>query len=100
MVAGPLTSRVVAGVVVLTPILAVAPDPVWTRAELPRLVALVQRGTKFGVPAPVTVAGGSAGVGPAAGCDEVDPGEFTGAASMKAEGGSPPIVSASPAFKA
>jgi hypothetical protein len=48
----PFTSSVAAGVDVLTPIFTVASVPVWTRAELARLVALVQRGTKFGVPRP------------------------------------------------
>jgi len=82
----------------------IAVAPVCERIDFWMLVAVVNRGTAFTVP-PVVVtfddAGGSAAA--AAGLPEVAADElpFTvGAASMKAEGGSPPTVCASPAFRA
>src|SRR5260370_6736677 len=63
----------------------------------------VHSGTKFAVPDPVTVeAGGGALAAVASGTAIVvfAPFEFAGAASAKAEAGSPPRVSASAAFRA
>ena len=98
-----MMSRVEVGVVVLMPTFAVVPVPDWNTTELPCVLAPVHIGRKFVVPAPVIVAGGSepgdavvpVAVAPeAAGCAD------RGAASINADGGSPPIVSASAAFKA
>jgi hypothetical protein len=55
IIAGPRTSSVALGVVVLMPILAVGEAPIET-AELPIVDAPVNRGTKFVVPVPVIVA--------------------------------------------
>ena len=104
-VAAPLTSMVEAGVVVPKPILPVEPEPVCVMIELVMSVAVSHKGTVFAVPPDVvTFEEGGGGrvfdvelaatmvalVVPATG----------GAASTKADGGSPPMVCASAAFKA
>ena len=98
-VVAPLTSRVLVGVVVLTPVLAVAPVPDWNNTELPSAPELfVHRGRKSAVPVPDTAA-----VEMSAGADAVDEELLpaaTGTAGMNAEAGSPPRVCASAAFNA
>src|SRR5258708_28826750 len=104
MLALPLTSSVAPGVLVLMPTFAVDPVPDWNRTELPIALVLVHSGTKFSVPDPVTLAGGGAKVFPPALELAVEAADadaaLAGAASMHAEGGSPPMVSASAAFSA
>src|SRR5713226_3741506 len=106
MLAVPFTSSVAPGAVVLMPILAVDPLPVCDTAEFWMLVEVVHSGRAFTVP-PVVVtfdddAGGAADevVVPAmlltAGLAPV----LAGTANTNAEGGNPPMVCASPAFKA
>src|SRR5579871_6227728 len=90
----PLTSSVAAGAVVLIPTLAVGDAPDWKIAELPRSPLLsIHRGMKSVVPEPPMV-----GVPdePGFGGKLLEPG--LGAASTKADAGSPPTVCASPAF--
>src|SRR5260370_39521641 len=63
----------------------------------------VHSGTKFAVPDPVTVEADGGALGAVASGTAVvvfAPFEFAGAASAKAEAGSPPRVSASAAFRA
>src|SRR5208283_75398 len=98
IVALPLTSSVVAGAVVPIPILAVAPLPVWPMAEFSISVAVLQRGMRFTVPPEVVTSEETEGelvLEPA-----IEGEALEGAANTNAEGGSPPIVSASAAFKA
>ena len=102
MVPAPFTSSVVVGVVVLMPILAVAPVPVCETTELMMSLVVSHRGRKFNVPNPVIAALGVADEGvEVVVVVEV---EFwptlTEFASKKAEGGNPPRVSESPAFSA
>src|SRR5579863_3079485 len=103
-VAAPFTSSVAFGAFVLIPILPVAPLPVWVTIEFWMFVAVVKSGSVFTVP-PVVVTfdeagGGAEGALPspvvAAGAEPA----VGGAARTKAEGGRPPIVSASAAFMA
>ena len=84
----------------------------WKRMELPKVVLLIQRGIKFVVPPPATLAAFPVLVaasvwvlGVASRTPEGDEETvaFAGAlkvAGAKAEGGSPPRVCASPAFNA
>src|SRR5579864_9488532 len=105
IVAPPFTSSVVAGVVVPMPIFAVVPAPVCEIAEFWTLVAVVNRGRALTVP-PVVVTFEEVVEGAAIEAfavlwfRAVGTPTLIGAASMKAEGGSPPKVCASPAFKA
>src|SRR5580700_8975587 len=92
----PLTSRVAAGVVVLIPTVAVLPEPDWNSAELPSIELAVQRGMKSVVPEPTTPAVVPASPEPLP-LGLPGPGD-PGAASTKAEAGSPLMVCASPAF--
>src|SRR5215469_12581922 len=102
----PLTSKVAVGVVMFTPIFAVAPIPVWARAEFWMLVAVVNSGRTFTVPPLVVTLDVTGGASLAAFVtdDEFalavpDPG-LTLPASMNADAGRPPSVCASAAFKA
>src|SRR5580704_7425752 len=100
----PLTSRVAAGVEVPMPILAVLPLPVCSTTESMMVDPPLKKGKKLAVP-PVVVTSvavdGEALPPSALAAGLADPEPLTGgAASTKAEGGSPPIVSASPAFNA
>src|SRR3984957_9559837 len=97
MVAPPFTSSVAAGVVELMPIFAAVPLPVWNSTELVSALVLVQSGMKSAVPDPVTLAGGRTAGDVALPFAETAP-PIGGAASTKAEGGNPPMVSASAAF--
>ena len=88
----------------MIPILAEPAEPDWNSAEFPRFEAEVHNGTKFVVPDPVTVPAGGAlavefdvpPVDEELGSDI----DGLGVASTKAEGGNPPMVSASAAFNA
>ena len=98
----PPTSSVVAGVVLLIPILAPVPDPDWKIAEFVMSEILSHRGTKVAVPAPVTGPDAN-GVPPlvlSAAVAGRDTALCSGVARTNADGGSPPIVSASLAFSA
>src|SRR5260221_6840719 len=98
----PPTSSVVAGVVLLIPILAPVPDPDWKIAEFVMSEILSHRGTKVAVPAPVTGPDAN-GVPPlvlSAAVAGPDTALCSGVARTNADGGSPPIVSASLAFSA
>ena len=95
-----MTSRVVVGVAVAMPILAEVPLPLWVMAEFSMSVPVLNRGMVFTVPPAVVTfeAGGGAFA------DEADPlaeeTDAAGAARTNADGGNPPMVSASPAFSA
>src|SRR6516164_3424085 len=94
----PTTSNAVAGVVVLTPIFALGDTPDRKTAELPIVVAPVKSGKKPAVPVPVIAAVDAAALLVEALVALA--GMEAGDANMNAEAGSPPIVSASCAFKA
>jgi hypothetical protein len=100
-VALPFTSSVLAGVLVLMPIFAVLPDPDWNKTELPRVFPSgVHSGTKSRVPLPARLGSTRfAAVLELLGA-VVPEDKLGGAASTKAEAGSPPIVCASAAFNA
>src|SRR5215467_2650616 len=97
-------SKVAPGAVVLMPIFAEVPVPDWNNTEFPMFEAEVHRGTKFVVPDPVTVPAGGAlvveFVVPAVDEEVGSDIDELGVASTKAEGGNPPMVSASAAFRA
>src|SRR5215831_15205993 len=97
-------SKVAPGAVVLMPTFVELPVPDWNKTEFPMFEAELQRGTKFVVPDPVTVPAGGALVvefGVPVVEEELDSDmDELGVASTKAEGGNPPIVSASAAFRA
>ena|SRR5215471_9097994 len=97
-------SKVAAGAVVLMPTFAEVPVPDWNNTELPMFEDDVHSGTKFVVPDPVTVPAGGAlvveFVVPATGEERDSDMDELGVASTNADGGNPPIVSASAAFKA
>src|ERR1700733_15390504 len=97
-------SSVVVGAAVFTPILAVVPLPVCVIAELWTLVADVNRGRAFTDPPVVVTSDNDGGFtdeeGAAPGLP-VDPAVVAAdEASTKADGGRPPIDSASAAFSA
>src|SRR5690242_14301500 len=87
----PFTSSVAAGVVLLIPILAVAPEPDWKITELTMSDVVSHSGTKFTVPVPVTgldTSGANASVLTAA-VSVLAAAPAVGAARTKAEGGNP-----------
>ena len=98
-VLAPTTSSAVAGADVLMPIFAVGDAPDWKTAELPIVAAPVKSGKKPAVPAPVMVATAGVTVLLSAALFALAT-LAAGVASIKAEGGNPPMVSASCAFKA
>jgi hypothetical protein len=96
----PFTSKVEAGVVELIPIFAVLPVPLWNSTEFPRVpVLLVHNGRKSVVPVPLNA--GVLLLAPAFVIALIEVPPAPGAvASIKADAGSPPTVSASAAFNA
>ena len=93
-------SNAVVGALVLMPIFAVGEVPDWNMAELPTVAAPVKSGKKPVVPEPVIAAAGGTSM-PLDIVASLFAVPLTGgAASTKAEGGRPPMVSASRAFKA
>ena len=102
-VALPLTSSVLVGVVVLIPILAVVPLPVWLMAEFSMSLAVLHRGMRLTVPPEVVTPeadGGAVVLEVALTLALDDEALPAGAANTNADGGNPPIVSASTAFNA
>lgn len=99
IVAPPLTSSVVAGEVVPMPILTVAPLPLWLMPEFSMSVAVLHSGMEFTVPPEVVTPEVVRGV-PVLEAALEDEATLVRVAKTKADGGNPPIVSASAAFNA
>lgn len=101
MVAPPLTSKVEAGVAVLIPIFAALPVPDWNSTELMMSELESHSGRKFTVPVPVTAPEGGGALWPVVYSElYAETAAFCGPARTNADGGNPPTVAASPAFKA
>src|SRR5580704_17715593 len=100
MVVPPFTSRLLTGVVVPIPTLAVVPVPDWNSTELPMFEVEVHSGKELAVPEPVTALVEGVAEDDAAVADQEPVPPLGGAANTKAEGGNPPKVAASPAFSA